>query len=164
MAETLMTERMLDVFVYGTLKPGERNHQICASSVVEARPAIASGQLYALPLGYPSMTLGTGTVHGVILSFADAGILDVLDAYEQHDPEAFRCHAPDLSIAQYQYDRVQIKTYDQAQRFLGCAWSYVMSLEQIQRLGGIWLPDGQWQPPHNTSEYPFLEPQESSHP
>lgn len=144
-----MTETLLDVFVYGTLKPGERSHQICASGVVAARPAIADGHLYALPFGYPVMTIGTGTVQGVILSFADAGILDVLDAYEQQDPEVFRRHAPALLMAQHQYDRRQIKTYDQNRRFLGCAWSYVMSLEQVQRLDGLWLPDGQWQSPQN---------------
>lgn len=142
---------MFHVFVYGTLKPGQSNHQICASSVLEARPAIAQGQLYALPFGYPAMALSTATwdrssiVHGILLSFADAGILDVLDTYEQHDPEIFRCYAPHLVLAQHQYDRTQIKTYDQAQRFLGFAWSYVMSLKQIQRLNGICLSSGQWQ-------------------
>ncbi len=141
---------MFHVFVYGTLKPGESHHRICAGSVLEARPAIAQGQLYALPFGYPAMALSTATwdktsvVHGILLSFADAGILDVLDAYEQHDPERFRYYAPHLVLAQHQYDRTQIKTYDQAQRFLGFAWSYVMSLEQIQRLNGTCLPDGQW--------------------
>ncbi|MBD2077587.1 gamma-glutamylcyclotransferase [Phormidium sp. FACHB-592] len=142
---------MFHVFVYGTLKPGESNHQICASSVLEARPAIAQGQLYALPFGYPAMVLSTTTwdrssiVHGILLSFADSGILDVLDTYEQHDPEIFRCYVPHLVLAQHQYDRTQIKAYDQAQRFLGFAWSYVMSLEQIKRLGGTYLPSGQWQ-------------------
>lgn len=155
-----MAEILLDVFVYGTLKPGENNHQLCASSVIKVCPAIACGQLYTLPFGYPAMTLvGTDTVYGVILSFADAGILDILDAYEQHDPETFCRHAPNLLIAQHQYDRTPIKVYDQAQRFLGFAWSYVMSLEQIQRLGGIWLPDGQWHQPQesHSSAYPFPE-------
>ena len=141
---------MFHVFVYGTLKPGESNHRICASSVLEARPATAQGQLYALPFGYPAMafsatTLDRGSVNGNLLSFGDAGILDVLDAYEQHDPEMFRCYTPHLRLAQHQYYRTQLKTYDQAQRFLGFAWSYVMSLEQIQRLGGTYLPSGQWQ-------------------
>ena len=142
---------MFHVFVYGTLKLGESNHRICASSVLEARPAIAQGQLYALPFGYPAMALSATTwdrssvVRGILLSFADAGILDVLDAYEQHDPEMFHRYAPHLVLSQHQYDRTQIKMYDQAQRFLGFAWSYVMSLEQIQRLGGTCLPNGQWQ-------------------
>ena len=141
---------MLHIFVYGTLKPGESNHRICVSSVLEARPAMAQGELYALPFGYPAMALSATTwdrssVHGFLLSFADAGILDVLDAYEQHDPEMFRCCAPHLVLAQHQYDRTQIKIYDQAQRLLGSAWSYVMSLEQIQRLGGTYLLSGQWQ-------------------
>ncbi len=78
------------------------------------------------------------------MSFGDAGILDVLDAYEQYDPEMFRCYAPHLLLAQHQYDRTQLKIYDQAQHFLGFAWSYVMLLEQIQRLGGAYLPSGQW--------------------
>ncbi|XHX77492.1 MAG: gamma-glutamylcyclotransferase [Stenomitos frigidus ULC029] len=37
---------MFHVFVYGTLKPGESNHRLCATSVLEARPTIAQTPTY----------------------------------------------------------------------------------------------------------------------
>jgi gamma-glutamylcyclotransferase (GGCT)/AIG2-like uncharacterized protein YtfP len=47
----------INIFVYGTLKPGESNYQqYCAGRVLEAKRAIAFGQLFALPFGYPAMT------------------------------------------------------------------------------------------------------------
>ena len=66
----------MKVFVYGTLKPGECNYRrYCEGKVVEALPAIARGQLFALPIGYPAMVAGEGIVCGFLLRFANCGIL-----------------------------------------------------------------------------------------
>jgi gamma-glutamylcyclotransferase (GGCT)/AIG2-like uncharacterized protein YtfP len=47
---------MLKVFVYGTLKPGERNYQrYCGDRVITQVPAIVPGKLFALPFGYPAL-------------------------------------------------------------------------------------------------------------
>ncbi|MBC7972482.1 MAG: gamma-glutamylcyclotransferase [Verrucomicrobia bacterium] len=137
---------MLNVFVYGTLKPGEKNYAVCAGSVVKSQPATAEGCLYALPFGYPAMTLEAGVVHGVILSFTDITILEVLDEFERHDPIEFHCYVPHESLEQNEYDRQEITVYDQSRRFLSRAWSYIMTSEQVQQLDGILLPDGQWHP------------------
>ena len=118
---------------------------MCAAAVVKSQPAIAAGCLYALPLGYPAMTLGTGTVHGVLLSFTDGTILERLDAFERHDPAEFLEYAPSQRLEQNEYDRRQITVYDSDRRCLGLAWSYIMTLEQVQQLGGTLLPNGQWQ-------------------
>ena len=57
----------IQVFVYGTLKPGEVNYQLyCAESVVEFFPAVAKGLLYKLPIGYPAMTRGDRNVLGFV--------------------------------------------------------------------------------------------------
>ena len=135
---------MIHVFVYGTLKPGEINHAVCANDVVASQPTIADGCLYALPLGYPAMTLEAGTVHGALLSFAEAAVLERLDEFERHDPVEFFEHAPNQHLQQNEYDRRQIAVYDSDRHFLGLAWSYIMTPEQAQQLGGILLPDGQW--------------------
>ncbi|MBW4691816.1 MAG: gamma-glutamylcyclotransferase [Lyngbya sp. HA4199-MV5] len=135
---------MIHVFVYGTLKPGEKNHQICASYVVASKPASANGRLYALPFGYPAMTLEEGTVHGTVLSFVDEIALEALDAYERHDPAEFYAYVPDQHLEQNEYDRQKITVYDQAQQESGQAWTYLMTKEQVQRLSGVFLPDGQW--------------------
>jgi gamma-glutamylcyclotransferase (GGCT)/AIG2-like uncharacterized protein YtfP len=138
---------MIHVFVYGTLKPSEPNYSVCAEYVVESQPAIADGCLYALPLGYPAMTLDAGTVHGTLLSFTDVTILERLDAFERHDPTEFSVYAPDQRLEHNEYDRKQIPVYNDDRRLLGFAWSYIMTTAQAQQLGGILLPEGQWQSP-----------------
>jgi gamma-glutamylcyclotransferase (GGCT)/AIG2-like uncharacterized protein YtfP len=135
---------MLNVFVYGTLKPGEINYHVCARYVKSAQPAIAAGQLYALPLGYPAMTPGSTLVHGFVLSFTNQESLDLLDRFEQHDPEEFSRYASNLAINQNQYRRQKIEILDQNQNRLEPAWAYLMAAEQVKRLGGILLPDGKW--------------------
>ena len=136
---------MIHVFAYGTLMPGELNHSVCADSVVESQPAIADGCLYALPLGYPAMTVGAGTVYGALLSFTDVTILERLDAFEQHDPAEFSEYAPGQRLEQHEYDRRQIAVYDTDRGCLGLAWSYMMTLNQVQQLSGILVPNGRWQ-------------------
>ena len=135
---------MIHLFAYGTLQPGERNASVCASDVVAAQPAIADGCLYSLPLGYPAMTLEVGTVYGTLLSFAEATILERLDAFERHDPVEFLEHAPAQALQQNEYDRRQIAVYDSDRRLLGLAWSYLMTPQQVQQLCGVPLPTGQW--------------------
>ena len=65
------------VFVYGTLKPNNSNYQqYCATKVISSQPAIALGQIFALPMGYPAMIEGNDQVQGYLLTFADSNILD----------------------------------------------------------------------------------------
>jgi len=134
-----MTEskNLVKVFIYGTLKPGESNYQrYCAKEVVEAERAIAFGQLFTLPLGYPAMVLGNRPIHGFLLSFSSDGILHHLDWLEDYDPKR--------PIAQNEYNRQQIKTYNLAWASLGLAWVYLMTLEQVYSFGGVLLADGWW--------------------
>jgi gamma-glutamylcyclotransferase (GGCT)/AIG2-like uncharacterized protein YtfP len=139
-----MTEH-IQVFVYGTLKPGEVNYRICAPYVLKAQPAITIGQVYHLPFNYPAMTIATqGVVHGSLLSFADAEILSILDNFEQHDPATFRRIFPEYAVEAYQYSRKRIKTYTPRQTPLTDAWGYVMEFDQIHQLKGLLIPAGYW--------------------
>lgn len=136
---------LIKVFVYGTLKPGEVKHSLCVDQTEEPRPAIAQGQLYHLPLGYPAMTLGEkGIVHGFLLTFSNSTILQTLDYYEQHAPEYFQTYAPDLSPEVYQYQRLQIATFNPDQSPLDLAWCYVMTSQQITGLRGHLVDSGKW--------------------
>jgi len=127
----------LKVFVYGTLKPGECNYQrYCTGFVVAAEPAVARGQLFALPVGYPAMTPGDGLVHGVLLSFASPAILRNLDELEDYDP-----HRP---TSQNEYDRQQIEVFNPALQSLGLVWAYLMTPEKVRRIGGVPIPAGVW--------------------
>lgn len=125
------------IFVYGTLKPGEANYQrYCAAKVLETKRAIAFGQLYALPFGYPAMTPGNSLVHGFLLSFRNSAILRQLDWLEGYDSQR-------LETAN-EYNRRLIKTYDLHQTPLGLAWVYVMLPKQVHACSGVLLPQGWW--------------------
>lgn len=133
----MIDDKLIKVFVYGTLKPGEPNYQqFCADYVVAAQEAIAVGQLFDLPLGYPAMTPGHLKVYGVLLSFANPEILQQLDWLEDYDPQR--------AIAENEYYRQRIEVYDTFLAPLGNAWTYLMALEQVRAFGGILLPDGWW--------------------
>jgi gamma-glutamylcyclotransferase (GGCT)/AIG2-like uncharacterized protein YtfP len=128
---------LLKVFVYGTLKPGECNYQpYCAGRVIEVHPAIAFGQLYDLPLGYPAMTLGNSAVQGYLLTLTDSAALDILDELEDYHPQ----RSPD----QNEYIRQRVDTFNLNHQPLGPAWAYLMELEQVKRLDGILLPQAIW--------------------
>jgi len=128
---------LTQVFVYGTLKPGEANYQVyCAGKLLSAKRAIALGQLFALPLGYPAMTLGSSPVQGYLLSFADPEILRYLDWLEGYDPQR--------SAIENEYNRQEIETFGTDLASLGFAWTYLMTLEQVHCFGGVLVPDGWW--------------------
>lgn len=128
---------LLNVFVYGTLKPGEVNYQrYCAGKVSGVQRAIAFGHLYALPLGYPAMTVGDSLVRGFVLSFSSVDILDELDWLEGYDASQ-----PDINN---EYTRQWIQTYNLDFKPLTLAWVYLMTSAQVETFGGSLLPDGWW--------------------
>ena len=143
---------MADLFVYGTLKPGEVSYYLCSRQVVRSHSAAIEGSIYHLPLGYPAVTLEqTGRVMGYLLSFADDQILVKLDEYEAHAPEILERHVPGISIEQVQYNRQQVQILNaDSNHPLTCAWIYTMTLKQIHCLDGVLLPDGVW---HSNQDY-----------
>ena len=127
----------LQVFVYGTLKPGERNYErYCAGKVVEEKRAIAFGELFSLPAGYPAMIPGNAKIHGFLLTFPDSTVLQKLDNLEGYDPSR--------AEAQNEYNRHQIETYNPSGQPLAIAWAYLMTPAQVRRQKGILLPSGLW--------------------
>jgi len=48
---------VLRVFVYGSLKRGERNHQAFCRGFVSAEPATILGRMYQQPSGYPMLVV-----------------------------------------------------------------------------------------------------------
>ncbi|MBE9159661.1 gamma-glutamylcyclotransferase [Nodosilinea sp. LEGE 06152] len=124
------------LFVYGTLKPGERAFaNFCAPYLVDSQPALAVGRLYHLPLGYPAMTLETGWVQGMLLTFSSPDCLRSIDAFEEYYPDR-----PESS--EYQRDRHLV--FDLQHQPLGTAWVYTMTRDRVTALAGQWLPQGHW--------------------
>ncbi len=128
---------MLKVFVYGTLKPGEYNYRrFCEGRVVEAMPAVVTGDLYDLPVGYPALTPGDRSIYGVVLTFADPKILGELDRLEDYDPN----RSPDEN----EYEREQTEVVDLEGRSLGIVWIYRMSVSRAKQLGGTFRDSDRW--------------------
>lgn len=128
----------LRFFVYGTLKPGEVNYKrYCAGNIASFQRAIAQGQLFALPMGYPAMTPGNQPVRGFLLTFRDKTILSTLDQLEGY-------HAGDRPDSANLYNRLKIEVFQDAGLSLGLAWAYLMTPQQVQQFEGQLLPDGYW--------------------
>ena len=79
------------VFVYGTLKPGCRNHKAyCDGLNFEAREATTDGKLFHFhELGYPAAKeTSDSTIWGFLLIFrhSEIQLLSKLDELEGYDP------------------------------------------------------------------------------
>ncbi|MFJ4837288.1 gamma-glutamylcyclotransferase family protein [Streptomyces sp. NPDC088746] len=83
-----MTGVPLPFFVYGTLLPGEPNHdRFLRGRTRGERPAVLPGALLYEGPGYPYAIDGHGTVHGALVTAAPgayAGLLGLLDELEQY--------------------------------------------------------------------------------
>ena len=127
----------INVFVYGTLKPGERNYlKYCIGKTIKETKAYTWGHLYHLPLGYPAMTEGSKKIEGYLLTFSEPNILSILDELEDYD----RARSPELN----EYYRQQVPVYNLADDFLEKAWIYLMNLAKIEKLQGNLLNSGCW--------------------
>jgi len=127
------------VFVYGTLKQGERNFAVSQEAGwVRSEPAyIQSFQLFhiprreRLPYSYPAVVEGLGRVWGEVQWFADLGqALVLLDQLEDEGREYLRI--PTVA-----------HLLDQAKKHP--VWIYVYpGVQKVQAVSGLWLPDGVW--------------------
>ena len=126
-----------DVFVYGTLKPGEANYSsYCKAKVVAQIPSYTLGNLYTLPMGYPAMTVGQNRVYGVLLRFDDSQILASLDLLEDYQED----RTPDLN----EYYRSLTPIYSLDDRLIGRAWAYLMTRDRVMQYGGVKIASGCW--------------------
>jgi len=131
----------IDVFVYGTLKPGGTYHQqFCAPYLKNLQPAQVRGLLYDLPtLGYPAMTTGEGWVKGYLFTLDETAMAG-LDYLEGYTPDGYETlHGDDDFEEEYMRQRATV--FDLAGRPMGEAWVYVMG--QLPD-GAIFLPEGNW--------------------
>lgn len=132
-----MQDSHYSVFVYGTLQPGERFYRAyCADFVIAAYPAIAHGELYDLPFGYPALTAGDRPIQGYCLVFDRLEVLDRLDELEDY--------VPGRSPHENEYQRETIEVFTLDRQHFGYAWVYRMTQERAIALGGTPYPMTQW--------------------
>ncbi|MCC6277819.1 MAG: gamma-glutamylcyclotransferase [Oligoflexia bacterium] len=75
------------LFVYGSLMKGMVHHGKLASQVKDVKPASCPGLLYRLPVGYPAMIEGEGTVKGELLTINNfKEVFAILDEFEGFSP------------------------------------------------------------------------------
>lgn len=53
---------MLQIFVYGTLKRGQHNHDYYCQDATDIAPAATVGQLFELPFGFPGIRVPNSTI------------------------------------------------------------------------------------------------------
>ena len=118
------------VFVYGTLKRGERNHPLVRPYLHRVLPGFVEGfRLYHLPQGphrpyaYPGMAPGEGRVVGEALFLAHE-TLPLLDELEDEGEE---------------YRRVRVRVETGEGPLEAWAYLYLGGLE-----GALPLPQGVW--------------------
>ena len=134
------------VFVYGTLKPGEANYQhYCQGMVKTQIPAYTLGNLYALPFGYPAMTVGKNQVRGVLLEFSDSQVLSSLDRLEDYQEQ----RASNLN----EYYRSLTLVYTLDDRPIAKAWAYYMKSDRVRQYGGIEVVSGDWSGKYSRCHY-----------
>ena len=126
-----------NVFVYGTLKPGESNYKFyCQGKTIAEIEAYTRGKLYHLAPGYPGMTAGNNKVKGYLLSFNSSNILNRLDWLENYQQ--------DRTAQLNDYYRQQVPIYSLWDEPLGVAWCYLMSLDKIKFFRGQLLTSNSW--------------------
>lgn len=155
-----MNRRPFDMFFYGTLKRGQRNHSYCHGALT-VRYATVQGSLYDLPAGYPALVvydqdiLAVGTADHL----RDAG----QSSRRSHPPERPPLEQPVVFGELYTFNDAEerLPALDRLEGFVPqdpsspyrrvlipartddghatLAWSYV-----AKRPAGRHLPDGRW--------------------
>lgn len=151
----------LRVFVYGTLKRNQRNHEHFCRDLRAAQEATVRGRLYELPYGFPALVipeedvLATGTTDYL----ADAGAPYLIPARPPENPtewdtvhgELFSFDDPEDRLPALDslegfhpgeeslYRRVLVPVTPADTDTAILAWTYV-----VEWVSGVYLPGGRW--------------------
>ncbi|GHF06033.1 gamma-glutamylcyclotransferase [Streptomyces morookaense] len=144
---TPQDHRQLPVFVYGTLRPGQCNHDLFLRGRTTAvRPARLHGAVLYEGPGYPyAVADPAGDVLGEIITLAPADyrhVLAALDVLENHMP------GDPASL----YDRVEREVRLTGSGEAVRAWVYLAADRVARRLraSGTTVPGGSWPGPRLT--------------
>ncbi len=132
-----LREACYRLFVYGTLRPGQKHHErICTGFEIQIYPALVRGALYELPEGYPALTEGEQWIRGDVLCFSNQELLIKCDLWEEYDPN--------LQTGNCVYRRVYRNIYNSDYSLTGKAQTYIVNKEVLNRKRAILIPMGTW--------------------
>jgi len=121
------------LFVYGSLKFGENNHnRIFSDYDIKITSAWTYGELY--DLGYfPALTEGNNKVYGELIEFNNLEILVRVDSLE-----GYRGENSNFNL----YDRMEIIVFTDKNEFT--AWAYFLNKSKIIESDGELITSGVW--------------------
>ncbi|MER7698517.1 MULTISPECIES: gamma-glutamylcyclotransferase family protein [unclassified Streptomyces] len=138
----------LPFFVYGTLLPGEPNHDLfLRGRAAEERPAVLPRALLYEGPGYPYAVEGHGRVHGTLLVAAPGVYGELLGLLDQLEEFLGPGHPRNL------YERVvrEVELPGAGESGGGApasvrAWVYLAAaaVTRSLRTGGVLVPGGRW--------------------
>ncbi len=122
------------IFVYGTLMSGMSNYHVIRPFIKTVKPAKMKGILYDLPLGYPAMVDGEGTVLGEIMESNDIeSALAILDELEEY-------YGPGALGNEYIRVIREAECNGEKYNTFVYLWAKPMQLDEL----GILLTNGDW--------------------
>ena len=121
------------LFVYGSLKFGEMNHdRIFGGFDIKVTPAWTYGKLY--DLGYfPALTEGNNKVYGELIEFDNLEILGRVDSLEGYRGENSNYNF---------YERREIQVFSDINEV--AAWAYFLNKCKIIESDGELITSGVW--------------------
>ncbi|HEX2097620.1 MAG TPA: gamma-glutamylcyclotransferase family protein [Rubrobacteraceae bacterium] len=159
-----MKPMQLNIFVYGTLKRGQRNHERFCQDLNKAQKATVRGWLYELPYGFPALIVPEANVlaRGTANYLTDITTQNHTQAGLQGSPlgwdtiygELFTFDDPEERLLAFDdlegfhpgerslYERVLVPTTLSETKTTLPAWVYV-----AESPSGIYLPRGRWPAP-----------------
>jgi gamma-glutamylcyclotransferase (GGCT)/AIG2-like uncharacterized protein YtfP len=122
------------LFVYGSIAEGMIHFEKIKEFVVSVSPAVARGQVYRMPIGYPAMTLeGQDTIQGNLLVLKVSDLLwYLLDSFYGYNPQ-------DNSKSLFTREAIATMVDDK----LIQAWSYVLPVDRVPACSKL-IPGGDW--------------------
>ncbi|PJM99674.1 hypothetical protein CG740_29550 [Streptomyces sp. CB01201] len=132
-------EPPLPLFVYGTLRPGERYHRrFLAGRTRSERPALLTGALLYDGPGYPYAIPGDGTITGTLIGLDPAVHPELLSALDELEEYVGPGHPRNL------YDRLVREALVDGRPVR--SWVYLAAPRLARELlaGGTPIPGGDW--------------------
>jgi len=141
-----MAAPVTHLLCYGTLMKGESNHHHYCADALTIEPAVTTGRLHYLPMGFPAMIdADDGQVFGEVMTFPDLdAVLREIDRLE-----GFRPGDPDGSL----YRRVVRPVRSLGSGDTVSAYCYVWN--RPLPAGSRRVPSGRWRPGGDGISIPY---------